>query len=236
MRAWLNLRLTLPERREIFRSGLERCGYTVVDGLTFDPEPGDVLVTWNRIGPGHRAAQIFESRKLKVLVAENAAWGNEFAGCNWYSIARNWHNMAGQFPIGSASRWDGLGIDLAEWRTAGETVVLPQRGIGAPPVAMPHDWASKQKGRVRPHPGRNPNPVPLDQDLAKAGKVVTWGSGAAIKALLWGIPVESHMPGWVGEQQNTNESRLAMFRRLAWAQWRHEEISSGEVFARMLNA
>lgn len=236
MRAWLNLRHTLPDRLEIFRRGLERCGYEVSHGITFDPLDGDVMVTWNRIGPGHRAAEVFESRKLKVLVTENAAWGNDFAGHTWYSIARRWHNMAGCFPLGGASRWDGLGVDLAEWRTSGETVVLPQRGIGAPPVAMPAGWAQQQKGRIRPHPGRYQSPVPLEQDLAKAGKVVTWGSGAAIKALMWGIPVESHMPKWIGEQDNTDAGRLAMFRRLAWAQWRWEEISSGEAFSRLLAA
>lgn len=234
LRAWLNLRHTLPERVAIFRLGLERLGYEVKPGLTVDPKPGDIMVTWNRVYDGHRAAMAFEAQGLPVLVAENAAWGNDFAGDRWYSIARNWHNMAGRFPVGGASRWDSLGVDLAPWRTSGETVVLPQRGIGAAPVAMPRDWPSKQAGRVRQHPGRNPNPVPLEQDLAKAGKVITWGSGAAIKALLWGIPVESHMPQWIGEQQNTDESRLAMFRRLAWAQCRWDEIASGESFSRLL--
>lgn len=233
LRAWLNLRYTLPERIEIFRRGLERLGYSVENGIPSAPREGDVFCTWNRIGSADAAARLFEGKGLPVLVAENAAWGNEFAGSRWYSIARNFHNMAGQFPVGDASRWDGLGVDLAEWRTAGETVVLPQRGIGPPEVAMPRGWPGKQCGRIRPHPGRFPG-VPLEQDLANAGKVITWGSGAAIKALIWGVPVESHMPAWIGEQDNEDAGRLAMFRRLAWAQWRHSEIASGEVFARML--
>jgi hypothetical protein len=77
---------------------------------------------------------------------------------------------------------------------------------------------------------------PLEDDLARCGKVITWGSGAAVKALLWGIPVVSEMPHWIADQQNTDESRLAMFRRLAWAQWRLSEIESGEAFACLLNA
>jgi hypothetical protein len=64
--------------------------------------------------------------------------------------------------------------------------------------------------------------------------VVTWGSGAAIKALQWGIPVVSEMPDWIGEQDNTDAGRLEMFRRLAWAQWTMEEIAHGEPFARLL--
>ena len=68
----------------------------------------------------------------------------------------------------------------------------------------------------------------------ESGKVVTWGSGAAIKALQMGIRVHSDMPHWIGEQDNTTEGRLAMFRRLAWAQWTLEEIASGLPFERLL--
>ena len=51
---------------------------------------------------------------------------------------------------------------------------------------------------------------------------------------MWGIPALSEMPHWIGEQDNTEAGRLAMFRRLAWAQWTHEEIADGEAFARLL--
>ena len=92
---------------------------------------------------------------------------------------------------------------------------------------MPLDWVPKGCTRIRKHPGARPC-KPLEDDLAQASKVVTWGSGAAIKALMWGIRVESHMPNWIGEQDNTDDGRLAMLRRLAWAQWRIAEIESGE--------
>jgi hypothetical protein len=71
--------------------------------------------------------------------------------------------------------------------------------------------------------------------LANCGKVVTWGSGAAVTALIWGIPVESHQPQWIAAQENTDAGRLEMLHRLAWAQATHEEIASGEPFARLLN-
>lgn len=235
MKAWLNLRYTLPKRCEAFISGLERIGYQVERGLTMNPGDRDIMVSWNRIGQADIAAKRFEAFGRPVLVVENASWGNEFAGESWYTMAIGYHNTAGCFPIGGPERWDRLGVEFKPWRPAGETVVLPQRGIGPVGVAMPRGWPQQQTGRIRPHPGRFPG-RPLEEDLANAGKVVTWGSGAAIKALIWGIPVESHMPNWLAQQDNTDAGRLGMFHRLAWAQVRLSEISSGEAFMRLLES
>lgn len=172
-----------------------------------------------------------------MLVAENATWGNEFAGRRWYTLARNRHNTAGMFPVGGNERWDRLGVEPAAWRTSGETVILAQRGIGSDPTRMPMGWPQRAQarhgGRIRSHPGRGVA-KPLEDDLAHAGKVVTWGSGAAIHALLMGIPVVSEMTNWIGEQDNTELGRLEMLRRLAWAQWELAEIESGEPMARLL--
>lgn len=236
-RAFLNLRLTNAQRVEMFARGLRLNGYKVIPGVTLEPGPQDALITWNRIGIGNAAAKAFEAAGRPVLVTENATWGNDFAGHRWYHIARNRHNTAGMFPIGGPERWDSLGVKLAPWRTEGETVILAQRGIGAPPTSMPRDWPNQAKirhgGRIRQHPGKT-SAKALEADLAKAGRVVTWGSGAAIQALLWGIPVVSEMPNWIGEQSNTTEMRLEMFRRLAWAQWSHTEIAEGVPFRVLL--
>jgi hypothetical protein len=213
--------------------GLESLGYEVRPGVTFAPGSEDVFISWNRIREGAKAAHFFEAAGRPVLIAENATWGNDFAGESWLSLSRGFHNTAGTFPVGGPERWDSLGIELPKFRQSGETVVLPQRGIGPPEVRMPSDWPRVQKGRIRPHPGRLLG-RPLEADLFTAGKVVTWGSGAAVKALLMGIPVESHMPNWCAAQDNTEEGRLAMFRTLAWSQWRISEIANGDAFRWML--
>jgi hypothetical protein len=114
-------------------------------------------------------------------------------------------------------------------------VILPQRGIGPVPVAMPRGWGANLEGRVRKHPGRFSEVVSLEEDLANCGKAITWGSGAAIKALMLGIPVESHMPDWLGRCENTDEDRLRMFREIAWCQFTLSEISEGLPFRRLLN-
>lgn len=233
MRAWLNLRHAESERGAAFSRGLKRLGYQVQHGTTGGPGDADILVTWNRIGQGDTAARAFEASGRPVLVAENSSWGNDFLGGNWLTLAKGFHNTAGAFPVGGAERWDSLGAELAPWRSGSETVILPQRGIGCPEVAMPRGWPYGIKGRIRMHPGRG-RAIELADDLRKAGQVVTWGSGAAVKALMWGIKVESHMPNWIAEQDNTDAGRLAMFRRLAWAQVTIDEIEGGEAFARLL--
>lgn len=239
MKAWLNLRYTVPDRLRAFVSGIERHGYKAEIGLPDRIGPKDLFLSWNRIRQGDVVARKFEERLQPVLIAENAAWGNDFLGGHWYSLAMNYHNTAGRFPIWDERRWDRLGVELEPFRNEGETVILPQRGIGSPPVKMPEGWTdrafSKYKGRVRAHPGTKPY-KPLRDDLANAGRVITWGSGAAIKARMWGIPVISEYPDWIGRCENTESGRLDMLRQLACAQWRLDEIESGEAFACLLCA
>lgn len=243
MNAWLALRDGVHYRREAFADGLKAAGYRVQLRLCDRPGPDDVLVVWNRYGEFDRCARVFENRNRPVLVAENGYLGNDFAGDRWYAISRSQHNGAGAWNVGGAGRWDALGVELAPWRPpGGELIVLPQRGIGPAGVAMPADWLARTerrlkaggvKFRTRLHPGKNDG-RPLAEDLADASGVLTWGSGSALKALVMGVPVDAEMPHWIGRQDNTDAGRLAMFRRLVWAQWRLTEIASGEAFRRLL--
>lgn len=239
MKAWLNLRYTVPERLRAFVTGIERHGYKAEIGFPDRIGPKDLFCTWNRINMGNVVAQRFQDQGLPVIVAENAAWGNDFLGRRWYSLARNYHNTAGCFHIGPHSRWDSLRVELEPFRKKGSMIVLPQRGIGSPPTRMPSGWASaaasRYKARVRPHPGKH-HCKPLRDDLEGVSTAVTWGSGAAIKALMMGVSVISEMPRWIGAQDNTEDGRLDMFRALAWAQWELHEIESGEAFACLLHA
>lgn len=241
MIAWLCLREGVHYRREAFRAGLESIGYTVRDGLSHMPGPEDILVCWNRYGQKDSDAKLFEAAGRPVLVAENGYLGNDFAGSRWYAISRSQHNGAGTWPQGGPERWDALNVPLAAWREpGGEIVVLPQRGIGPEGVAMPRDWLARTetrlrgtKYRVRRHPGKNPAPE-LEHDLRNASEVITWGSGAALKALTWGIRVQSDFPKWIGHCEPTDAGRLVMLRRMIWAQWTLQEISDGTAFRKLL--
>lgn len=237
VKCWINLRYTVPDRLEAFVAGIERHGYKAEIGFPDRIGPKDLFITWNRINMGNTVAQRFQDQGLPVIVAENAAWGNEFLGRRWYSLARNYHNTSKCAPI--TDRWDRLDFHPEPYREGKEIVILPQRGIGSPPTRMPAGWAhsalSRYGGRVRQHPGTKAC-IPLIQDLAHAKAVVTWGSGAAIKAALWGIPVFSEMPNWIGWHQPNDRSREEMLCRVADCQWQLSEIESGEAFSCLLHA
>jgi hypothetical protein len=234
-RAWMALRY---DKHPCFADGLRRLGYEVINTPTDRPGDNDILCTWNRIAYGDHCARIFSDLGLPVIVAENSTWGNDFAGGRWYSLGLDFHNVAGKFPIGSNDRWDSLNVELAPFREEGETVILPSRSIGPPIHRMPSDFVQRMRAqyahaRVRPHPGTG-QAKPLADDLKKCGRVVTWGSGAAVKALMLGCRVDSYMPNWVGECESTESDRLRMLRDLAWGQARVNEIESGEAFVRLL--
>jgi hypothetical protein len=144
-----------------------------------------------------------------------------------------------------------MGIDLKPWRKSGSYVlILPQRGMGEDGVRQPEGWLQRTKNKlleanydcvVHYHPGQRPHP-PID--FGDAICVVTWASGAAIKALVEGIPAFYELPHWVGATASVRGfnqldrpfygDRLPMFRDLAWAMWRAEEIATGEPLAWLL--
>jgi len=246
----------LPQfRRGAVVAGLAACGYAESPPLD-RPANDDVIVIWNRASVADRNARRYDAAGGKVIVAENGYLGREWRGGHWYALARDRHNGAGTWPKdGSGGRWDGWDVPLADWRTGGdEIVVLAQRGIGQRELREPHRWAltiksdiarrTKRPVRVRLHPGEKPAAVSLEDDLKDAFACVTWSSGAALKALLMGVPVFYGCPTWIGRaaafpitadlEQPFRGDRLPMFRSLAWAMWSIDEIATGEPFRCLL--
>lgn len=247
------LRPTPSYRPEIFREGLRRLGYSIVPKPKPRPGPEDLLLTWNRKGREAYCALQYERAGAKLLVAENGYLGKAEDGGKLFALALNHHNGAGDWPEGGPERWEGFGIQLNGWRSAGEHIlVLPQRGIGPSGVAMPRGWISDVLTRlkrltdrpviVRPHPG--PKKTEPYEALRGAHAAVTWGSGAGVKALASGVPVFHELRAWIGApaarfgldqlEDPFLGDRLPAFHRLAWAQWRAREIESGEAFAWLL--
>lgn len=260
-RAYCYIRAEPGYRRESFEKGLQACGYEVHGPCRQTPDPSDCLVIWNRYAHFHGAALNFERAGCPVIVAENGTLGRQWLNDHWYSIALTNPAGAGFFPDGGPSRWESFGVPLCEWRKDGsEAIVLGQRGIGPPGVAMSPGWdtavyealrGAGERVRFRPHPGERPA-KDLAHDLVDAKYVVTWSSGAACRAMLWGIPVFYGLKSWIGAEASTpwaqlqaqlprlpdpvdfQRARAMMFEKLGWMIWRTREIETGEPFRRLL--
>jgi hypothetical protein len=240
-------------RKDAFESGLRGLGYTIGPELA-KPGPTDLLLIWNRYGDGARMALHYERHGATVIVAENGYLGRDWRGQVWYQLALGWNNGAGSWPIGGPERAAMFADELKPWRNHdGHALVFAQRGIGSPPVAQPPGWHQRaadqlqRMGRtavIRGHPGRHQENQSLYQQLDGAAFAVTWGSGAAIKALLYGVPVYHGLPQWIGAPaarpfgkslaEPLRGDRSEFLTRLAWAQWSVEEIGSGYAFRHLL--
>jgi hypothetical protein len=252
------LRPSLSYGRAIFCAGLERLGYRVEHRPLRHPSPRDLLVLWNRRTGQEPIAQLYQQAGARVVICENGYIGHDDKGRGLYAMSLDFHNGAGRWPAGDAARVRQQNIRLEQWRTNtdGFVLVLPQRGIGSKGVAMPNGWlndtlarlkeCTKREVRVRRHPGAVHGPkLEPHEAFEGAHSVVTWGSGAAIKAIAAGLPVFYGMPKWIGgpsavltgsreETLLSDERRVAMFERLSGAQAARSEIASGEAFARLL--
>lgn len=207
---------------------------------------------WNRRAHEEYTVKAFERVGARVVVAENGYIGRDEEGGKLYALALTHHNGCGEWPVGSG-RWPSFGIECAPWRRDGDFIlVLPQRSIGCPGVAMPVGWLddivprlkalTKRPIRVRPHPGiSKEDPY---EALRGAWAAVTWGSGAGIKSIVGGVPVFHDLPDWIGGpaarpvgheiEDPYLGDREPMLERLAWSQWRKSEIASGEALKWLL--
>lgn len=247
-RALNALRRSPACRRDVFDAGLKANGFELVEALE-KPGPGDVYLIWNRYTGTHEKAQQVEAAGGTVLIAENGHLGKDWRGGEWFSLAQSHHAGAGRWHEGGPERWDGWSVELAPWRKGYETIIFGQRGFGEPDIRAPDMWAESARrrfgGRIRKHPGTE-KALPLHNDLAQASRAVTWNSGAALKALLFGVPVFYEFDQWIGagaslpvsvwgsEPKRDDADRLAMFRRLAWAMWTADEISDGSAIRSVL--
>jgi hypothetical protein len=193
-----------------------------------------------------------------VLIVENGYIGKDHLGRQLYAIAEGQHNGAGRwFWRTDTRRFHDLRVRAAPWRSDGlHVLVTAQRGIGSRLMASPYHWAedlarrlggrTKRPIRIRQHPEDRQNPArtPLEEDLEGAHAVVTWASGAAVKALIAGIPVFYEAPHWILEgaaKRGIDDienpwlgDRTPHLERMAWAQFTIDEIASGVPFRLLL--
>lgn len=172
---------------------------------------------------------------------------------HYYALGLGFHNDDTRWRDGGPERWEALGLEVKPWRVTGEHVlVLPNRSFGVPGRMMPLDWAEKaaerirkqtrRPVRIRAHPGNDAPKRPLAADLEGAWAAVCWSSSAGVHALLAGIPVFCEAPAWSMRSaasagtidEPTLPDRLPAFKRLAFGQWRLDEVQAGIPFRHLL--
>lgn len=236
-------RIEPRERWAAFEGGLAALGYNVQRHPLDVPHENDVLVLWNRLPLHEHFAERYEKVGASVLIAENG-----WIGEDTYALCARYHNGAGSWRVGDESRWPSFGIELKPWRKTGDHIlVIPQRGMGTVGIAMPRTWRAdtvealqkrtKREIRVRCPSKRN---TPLEPEFENCHAVVTWASGAGVKAIVAGVPVFYEMRDWIGATAASPlctdledpflGDRKPMLHTLSWAQWKAEEIITGEPF------
>jgi hypothetical protein len=233
-------------RRAAFETGLKKLGYTL-SASTQPKNTHDLLVLWNlKAGAEENMARLWEQRGGTVIVAENGYL--QKVDKTIYTISTHAHNAAGWFPQYPEDRFTPLGFELQPWRdpefSNGYYLVCGQRGIGSKEMASPPQWAEKlasklqqagEKVKLRLHPGNNAPKIPIETDLVGAKMCMIWSSTVGIRAIIAGVPTTHHAPHWICAGAN-ELNRQIVLNHMAHGQWHHEEIATGEPFARMLAA
>jgi hypothetical protein len=130
-------------------------------------------------------------------------------------------------------RWHKLGVTLAPpaHRLNGPTILCGQvPGDAAHPFANAEEmlaWANSiPYDEFRPHPQvarlNHVELEPLEQMLARAGRIITWNSNVGHDALIAGVPVTALGPAPYAAAQM--HEREAYFARVAYAQWTLDEM------------
>lgn len=173
-----------------------------------------------------------------------------------YALGLGFHNDSERMgPERGGERWASLGIELRPWRERGTHVlVCANRSFGVAERIMHPDWAercarrlSKETSRrvvIRKHPGNDAPRRPLSDDLVGAWAVFVWSSSVAVHSLVAGVPtfIEASFHSVKGASARGRvdapecPDRLPNFERMAWGQWRLDEVERGDPFRHLLGA
>lgn len=178
----------------------------------------------------------------RAMFPECADGGERFR-THWPTLLKPWKDggdyvlVCGQVP-GDASVY---GVDLDKWARGVVQQLLPtKQGI----VFRPHPLVRRQ-GKVNcPDGARLSTAETLAQDLARAAACVTYNSNSGVEAVCAGVPTVTMDMGamaWpvaslsiMDPLKTPDRSKWA--HRLAWCQWRLEEIADGTAWEALKTA
>lgn len=239
-------------------AGMRACGDSVefFDSRTQPKRTHfDGIAIW-----GWRRARQYHQQGWRVLVVERAYMLDRFS---WYSLGWDGLNGRAMFPRpeDSGARWGRHFAHLMQpWRERdGYALIMGQvvhdqavRGINFSAWAERTAQALRRSGlvaRFRPHPNMpraSCRSAPLLEGtlgdaLAGAAVVVTYNSNSAVDAVLAGVPAVSMDPGSMAYAVTSHDiarpivrpDRAAWAHRMAYTQWRPEELSTGEAWSHL---
>lgn len=231
-----------------FAEGLRRHGWEVTIGS--DPRVCDLLVLWG-VRRQHWIKQQ-RARGSEVVILERGYLADRF---EWTSVSFGGElNGRAEFrgPFHDGSRWEKHFAHLMQpWRQRpdGPVVIMGQvPGDNAVKHMDIEGWcrrtveAFKDRGRtayIRHHPNVRKGQRPLADALAESSMAVTYNSNSGVDAVLAGVPTITMDQGamaWDVTGHDLSEDpptpdRTAWAHRLAWCQWRMDEMRSGDCWA-----
>jgi len=235
-------------------AGFTRHGIAAMISDQDVPSASDLEVVWSINYTQTIAA--CERERRPYLVAELGYLGHRESHV---SLAYNGLKRLGDHMTddgGLPERWLPWAAMMQPWRSGGDVVIimgqLPGdtacRGVHLATwyAAAVREASSWGVGNVivRPHPRAAKSSRTLAHDLERAACAVTLNSNAGVDAILAGVPTiatDARSMAWdvsmheLAPQVLTQPEpdRHAWGQRLASSQWTHEEMASGEAWARL---
>ena len=229
------------EAMDAFGDGLKAHGVTV-STLQEDPTKADFIVTWgDRRPPGCT---------LPPLMLENGYINGDTGS---YEVRRrahistSWgalHGHADATPDCPSDRWDALSIEIVPWHDRAGPVLVCKQLQNDKTAPTAEQWRNVMRDVtysfdrliMRLHPRDAPDQPPLETQLASASACVTWASTAAVEAVLAGVPTIVYHAGSIASPVTSPDCAARRFLgersqwayNLAYRQWTHDEIRSGE--------
>lgn len=223
---------TNPKFNEAFAKG---SGLTLTDSLEYQGEG------WAGFGSPHNWQTLTDARKA----GHDWIYGDHgyFGRGEYFRITKNAFQHSGVVGRMRYYPHDKFG----KWRTKGRYVLVcpPDDKIANLMGFDERDWLRDVLTRLRANTDRTikvrerdkEQEYPLEQDLAGAWALVTWGSNAAVEALLYGVPVfctgdcAASVMGRADpigiEYPYYPDNRYEWAATLAANQWTLDEIASG---------
>lgn len=244
---------------QLVERGLRNHGIEPLWRRIYQWEPSDLAIIWGH----KQTKLIASQREAggDYLVMELGYFGDRRG--KFVSLGFNGLNGHAEFHAKNmpGDRWEKHGVPVAPWKTGGEYVLVMGQVAGDASLATCPDYPrwlvqACEKAKAyglpvyfRPHPLQrvaDKVPVqrktgPLDQALAGAAAVIAWNSNSLVDAALAGVPVIAGDRGsmaWPVAAHGIGDplyrpSRTQWLHDLAYCQWTHDEIASGEAWAHL---